>query len=327
LNKTEQWPRIASDLPPCYIQKMPERNLPIIWNPSDPSVLAWVEQSVSPGTRVSRVTPLPESSTAKHLIEVLRNDGSRLQLLLRRYNDAKRLAEDPWYVPSHEALALRMLADTAIPAPRLYAADLDAKVCGVPALLESWLPGEPNWNPRDLDRYLARTAEVLVAIHSVPLSERPTLPQYAPYSDMSMMKSQENSHRSELWNSVAEVLRSTPPAGQETFIHRDYHPGNILWNGAVVTGVVDWATAAVGPPGIDLARMRLNLALHHGRSAAKRFVDAYLAAGGDASARDRYWDLFDAADFAVDFVPSGEHASENFARFEEYIEEVLNELH
>ena len=260
-------------------------------------------------------------------MEVLRNDGSTLQLLLRRYDNAKRLAEDPWYVPAHEALALRLLADTAIPAPRLYAADLDAKVCDVPALLESWLQGEPAWNPADLDRYLARTAEVLVGIHSVPLSERATLPEYAPYSDMSMMKSPENSNRPELWKRVAEVLGSTSPVKKETFIHRDYHPGNILWNGAEVTGVVDWATVATGPPGIDLARMRLNLALHHGRSAADRFLHAYLAAGGDTSARDPYWYLLDAADFVVDSVPSREHASENFARFEEYIEEVLNELH
>jgi len=55
--------------------------------------------------------------------------------VLRRYHDAKRLAHDPWYVPAHEALALRLLTDTAVPAPRLYAADLEAAVCDVPALL------------------------------------------------------------------------------------------------------------------------------------------------------------------------------------------------
>jgi aminoglycoside phosphotransferase (APT) family kinase protein len=141
-----------------------------------------------------------------------------------------------------------------------------------------------------------------------------------------MMKSPQNSNRSELWKRVAEALRSTPPAKKETFIHRDYHPGNILWNGAEVTGVVDWTTAAIGPPGIDLARMRLNLALQHGRGIADRFVDGYLAAGGDQSTRDPYWDLLDAADFVLGFVPSAEHASENFVHFEEYVEEVLNEV-
>ena len=143
---------------------------------------------------------------------------------------------------------------------------------------------------------------------------------------MSMMKAPQKFNRSDLWKRVAEALRSTPPAKEESFIHRDYHPGNILWNGAVVTGVVDWTTAAIGPPGIDLARMRLNLALHHGRSIADRFVDAYLAAGGDPLARDPYWDLLDAADFVVGLVPSADYASENCAHFEEYVEEVLNEV-
>jgi aminoglycoside/choline kinase family phosphotransferase len=141
-----------------------------------------------------------------------------------------------------------------------------------------------------------------------------------------MMESPQNSNQSELWKRVGEVLRSTPPANKETFIHRDYHAGNILWNGEGVTGVVDWVTAAIGPPGIDLARMRLNLALHHGRSIADRFVHAYLAAGGSTSARDPYSALLEATDFVFDFEPSGDHASENFAHFEEYVEEVLNEV-
>jgi len=62
------------------------------------------------------------------------------------------------------------------------------------------------------------------------------------------------------------------------------------------------------------------------RSLADRFVHAYLAAGGNRSTRDPYWELLEATDFVVDLVPSGDHASENFARFEEYVEEVLNEV-
>jgi aminoglycoside phosphotransferase (APT) family kinase protein len=219
------------------------------------------------------------------------------------------------------------LADTAVPAPRLYAADLDAKVCDVPALLETWLDGDPDWNPAEPATYLRRTAAALVTIHSVAVPAGTTLPKYAPYYDASMMESPPNSKRPDLWKRVREALRSMPAETKATFIHRDFHPGNILWNGAEVTGVVDWATAAIGPPGIDLARMRLNLALQNGRDATDGFVDAYIAEGGDASARDPYWDLLDAADFAVDFVASAEQASEKLARFEEYVEGVLDELY
>jgi hypothetical protein len=37
-------------------------------------------------------------------------------------------------------------------------------------------------------------------------------------------------------------------------LHLDYHPGNVLCDGAGLTGVVDWANAAAGDPRADLAR-------------------------------------------------------------------------
>ena len=84
-----------------------------------------------------------------------------MRLVLRRYNDAKRLTNDPWYVPAHEDLALKLLESTPVPGPHLYATDFDRVVCDVPALLESWVPGHPEWQPDDVDRYLVRAAEVL----------------------------------------------------------------------------------------------------------------------------------------------------------------------
>src|SRR5690349_25109423 len=96
------------------------------WSPEAAPVLAWIERSVGPAARVVGVHELPASATEKHRIEVACGDGSTAHLVLRRYHDAERLANDPWYVPAHEALALRLLTDTAVPAPRLYGADLEA---------------------------------------------------------------------------------------------------------------------------------------------------------------------------------------------------------
>jgi aminoglycoside phosphotransferase (APT) family kinase protein len=158
------------------------------WEPDTPAVRAWISESVGAGARVLRTRRLPKSSTAKLLIEVVRDDGSRLQLLLRRYDNGKRLTEDPWYVPAHEALALTLLANTPVPAPRLYAADLEGEVFDVPAILESWLPGEPVWNPADLRAYLAKTAEVLVQIHAVRPPTSAQLPSYAPYSEVTEIR-------------------------------------------------------------------------------------------------------------------------------------------
>jgi aminoglycoside phosphotransferase (APT) family kinase protein len=55
------------------------------------------------------------------------------------------------------------------------------------------------------------------------------------------------------------VLAGEAPDTRSCFIHRDYHEGNTLEEDDRVVSVTDWVTAAWGPPGIDLARMRLNL--------------------------------------------------------------------
>jgi len=292
-------------------------------SPGDPAVVAWIERALGPDARAVRIEDLPPSGTTMHLIEVALPDGSTRNLILRRYHDALRLGHDPWYVPAHEALALRLLAGTPVPAPRLFAADLES-VCDVPALLESWLPGHPAWRPDDIDRYLARTAEVLVAIHSVKVQPGAGLPGYAPYNDRREI-TPPRFIRPGLWERIAGTLDAAHPPWDETFIHRDYHPGNILWDGTTVTGVVDWATAAWGPPGIDLARMRQNLAIHIGGDTADRFAAAYVSAGGAASARAPYWDLLDAADLIPDFEPLSASDRHGLERFHEYVEGVLSE--
>jgi aminoglycoside phosphotransferase (APT) family kinase protein len=295
------------------------------WIPEAPAAIPWIQRAVGPGARVVRVEAMPPSSTTMHLAEVALPDGSIRSLVLRRYHDATRLANDPWYLPAHEAVALRLMAGTSVPAPHLYAADLQAEVCGAPALLESWLPGRPTWQPVNIDRYLADAAEVLVAIHGVNVPAGSGLSAYAPYYDWQKVASPDFFTRRGLWERVAEVLAAPRPAHRETFIHRDYHPGNILWDGSHATGVVDWATAAWGPAGIDLARMRQNLAIHLGRDVADRFTMAYRAAGGSPSARAPYWDLLDAADLLPDIAPLAAPGSRELERFEDYVEGVLAE--
>ena len=288
-----------------------------------PAAIHWIERELGPGARVARARAMPPSSTAKHAIDVDFADGESLRFVLRRYHDARRLENDPWYVPANEALALTLVAAAGVPAPRLHAADLEGAFCESPALLESWIEGEAAWRPQDLAAFLRDAAAVLVRVHAVkPADAR--LRRYAPYREPGPLVSPPFSTRPGLWESVGEILERPAPAHRDTFIHRDYHPGNVLWDGARVTGVVDWATAALGPPGIDLARMRLNLAWHLGVDAADRFTAAYAAAGGDPSARHPFWDLLDAADVLSDLDPPPARRA-GFARFERYVAGVLLE--
>jgi aminoglycoside phosphotransferase (APT) family kinase protein len=291
-------------------------------------VLRWVERSVGPGGRVVAVERLPPSSTQKHRIEVRDGRGSVRTIILRRYHDAGRLATDFAYVPAHEAEALRILGPTAVPAPTLIASDLVPEVCDVPAILESWIPGRSSFVPFpgvDLDRFVRRAAEVLVEVHGV--RDGSDLPAYRRYAEGRDPAIPAWSADPGVWDHVFALAAAEPPPFRPRFIHRDFHGGNVMWAEGDVSGVVDWVTGCVGPAGIDLARMRLNLVGDVGSGAAHAFARAYVAAGGDPEARSPYWDLVDACDLlsdAVAPVDGGEAAS--WARLEAWVARVAAEL-
>jgi aminoglycoside phosphotransferase (APT) family kinase protein len=74
------------------------------------------------------------------------------------------------------------------------------------------------------------------------------------------------------------------------FIHRDYHPTNVLWHKGAVSGVVDWINACRGPAGVDVAHCRTDLAQMCGPAAADQFLDAYREVA-HGFAYNPYWDL------------------------------------
>ena len=93
-----------------------------------------------------------------------------------------------------------------------------------------------------------------------------------------------------------------------------------------MNGVVDWATAERGPAGVDLARMRQNLAGWHGTKVADRFTVRYVEAGGERTARSPFWDLLDAADSVAYMDEPGAPGDGDVQRFEDYVEAVAAEL-
>ena len=60
------------------------------------------------------------------------------------------------------------------------------------------------------------------------------------------------------------VRRHGRPRGEPVFLHGDVWPGNLLWVGDRCVGLIDWKEAGVGDPGVDLANLRFQSAMHHG---------------------------------------------------------------
>lgn len=292
-----------------------------------PETLEWVIGALGHNARIARMKAMGRGSTAMHALDVLDAAGRVHRLALRRFVDAERLGTDPWYVPRHEADVLQLLDGAEVPAPRLVAADVDAEVCDAPTLLTTRLPGRSPGAPSDMGSFLAQLAAVLPSIHAVDDRARVLLPLYEPYYDPRELRPPSWSRQPAVWGRVLEAVTGPPPDGTRCFIHRDYHPANTLWARGRLTGVVDWTTGCWGPPGIDLARTRLNLASDYGSEAADRFLALYESLTGGGSAHDPYWDLLDAADSVHDTMSPPRDAGEgSFLRFEEYVASVVARL-
>ncbi|MDA1004377.1 MAG: aminoglycoside phosphotransferase family protein, partial [Chloroflexi bacterium] len=182
-------------------------------------------------------------------------------------------------------------------APELVAVDATAQRCDVPAVLMTRERGRVDLVPTDLDRWLKRLAAPLPTIHSLdPRSvRRARVPVYRPYYDVAHQSPPAWTRVPEAWRALIARAGGPSPASPAGFIHRDYHPGNVLWSRGRVTAVLDWVNASVGPPGVDVAHCRSNLAVLFGREAAERFRTHYEALPG-ALRHDPYLDAVSVLD-------------------------------
>ncbi|KUN70814.1 aminoglycoside phosphotransferase [Streptomyces canus] len=203
---------------------------------------------------------------------------------------------------AREASVLALLADAdGVPAPKPVAVDATAEHCDHPSLLMSRLPGRVRVDEADLERRLDLLASQLVRIHQVVPEERPRT--YQAWTRPEKVQGV----RGPLWERAVDVIRQDPPPYEGCFLHRDFHPGNVLFAGAGadlrISGVVDWVETSWGPADLDVAHCSTALALLHGPEHGLAFRQRYEAHGGHrlADGPDHlYWRLLDALAYCPD---------------------------
>jgi Ser/Thr protein kinase RdoA (MazF antagonist) len=234
-----------------------------------PHVREWVQRVT--GSPIERVTRLPgASSAAIHRLDLA--DGSRL--VLRRYVWRGYLMSEP-EAPGREADALQFAHRHGLRVPELIAADVSGAEIGdgIPVLLMTCAPGHPIAVPN-----LRALAETAASIHDVDADRLGH--EYFPWYEEEMTSPPPLTQHPEVWERAIHLWRSAFPAYRPTFVHRDFHPGNLLWSRQRLTGIVDWAGACRGPFGCDIAHCRANLRDLAGPGTADDFVAAYTAMTG-----------------------------------------------
>jgi aminoglycoside phosphotransferase (APT) family kinase protein len=246
----------------------------------------WIEGAT--GARVISVRVLPgATSSLLHAVEVENATGKR-SLVLRRFVNEKWVKAEP-DVAVREGMSLQHATRAGLPAPDLIALDADGEHCGVPATLVLRLEGSVVLEPSDREQWLCGLAETAARIHRVDAAGFRW--KYRRYNEGVTLTLPRWSKQQDAWAKAIEVVEGPHRSHSECFVHRDYHPSNVLWQNGRVTGVVDWVNGCRGPAGIDVAWCRHNLANLHGVSVADEFLAAYVAAAGSEFTYDPYWAL------------------------------------
>jgi aminoglycoside phosphotransferase (APT) family kinase protein len=247
---------------------------------------SWIE-SVT-GGRVSSVAVLPgATSSLLHALEIESTTG-RQSLVLRRFVDQEWIEREP-DIALREALSLQHASRAGLAVPELISLDQDGTHCGVPATLVARIPGSVVLEPVDRTSWLRGLAKSAARIHRVDGAGFRW--KYRRYNDGERLAVPLWSRQPDAWEKAIETVEGPPRSYRESFVHRDYHPGNVLWEDGRVSGVVDWVNGCRGPSGIDVAWCRHNLANLHGVSVADEFLAAYIAEAGSEFTYDPYWDL------------------------------------
>lgn len=192
--------------------------------------------------------------------------------VMKCYSDKEWLLEEPDLV-KHEVESLRYAKKAGLPVPKLIDFDEVGTVCGNPAILMSRLAGSPILLPDDPRRYVDGLATALSKIHQLKAEDFEW--NYFSYTEITEMKIPKWTKNPVLWERAINLASQPEPSVPIVFIHRDYHPANVLWQENQVSGIVDWVNACRGPAGIDIGHCRINLSLLHGVEMADAFLAAY----------------------------------------------------
>ena len=200
-----------------------------------PEVIDWLASVLGSYPADGVVARLPASTSS-----ILVLGGGQV---LRWYDDGRFLEDEPEAI-ARESAALTALAGSGVPAPRLIAASERAPA----ALLMTRLAGSPDLDIPDP----AAIIDLLEAIHAVTPGPAARW-SYHGYHEGRDLARPGWWRDAALWDRAVRQTTTARPHGPGVFIHRDFHPGNLLWSGRALTGIVDWVNACVGPAEVDVA--------------------------------------------------------------------------
>jgi Ser/Thr protein kinase RdoA (MazF antagonist) len=197
-----------------------------------------------------------------------------------------------WVITNARAL---QLAEThGLAAPRLIAADLGGRASGTVTTLETFLSGSADLPPAASVARLREGGAALARVHAFsmePQAHLPNRPRPCAVDDRADERRRGLMPTTPLLQQADERVRSHRlPAARSVFLHGDVWGGNMLWEGDRCVALIDWKTAGVGDPGVDLGSLRMHMALRYGQGAPAHVLEGWQRQARRAATSVPYWD-------------------------------------
>ncbi len=216
------------------------------------------------------------------------------------------------------AAALEVAESHGLPAPRLLAKDLDGRTAGAPATLETVVTGTTVWPAEVSISRLHAAGAALAQVHAIPLEPQPYLPlrtRPIAVDDFARDRRQGLMATTPLLRLADERIRSIAvPQGLTVFLHGDVWPGNLAWTDDTSCTLIDWKTAGVGDPGVDLGELRKQIAIAYELEAIAGIADGWQQASGQPATNLAYWDAVAALNTPTDLWPEATPRRDAFLR-------------
>ena len=249
-------------------------------------ILSVIDEAVSIG-EVRRLAGGRGSRTAAHVVVITRS-GSQ-PVVLKRFPADRDGALAEWR-------ALRAVEHFPLPSPPPLFLDRDGAYFGEPAVVMGTLPGTLLREiPRNVT-WLRNAAAALARLHAIALTRVPAeIPAWPRLLDRWTPDGLPPALGSAAADVIAELRRRAKTA-RRALCHGDFYLGNLLFAGETLTGIVDWERAKVMPPGNEVARFRIDLAIHPGGDAPGVFLSTYLQQMAAPAVEDlALWDVLSGA--------------------------------
>jgi Ser/Thr protein kinase RdoA (MazF antagonist) len=180
-------------------------------------------------------------------------------------------------------MALKVLAGSSVPVPTLLAHHGSASVEQLALTLMTCMPGKMHDALATPSHgKLKAAARMLAHIHAQPIDTRHGIwPRFRPHyhNQITRISLPLWASNASAWRDAIEIFRAEctdqVPSDDDVVLHRDYHLGNLLWQGESVSAVLDWISSCIGPRAVDVAHCRWNLCRFHGHEVCDIFTDAY----------------------------------------------------